>query len=192
QIDSKGDIVTNYHVVENSDSVRVRLNNGHTFPGRVIGRDPGKDLAVIRISAPSGELTPLSFADSSAVQVGDSVVAIGDPYGLRNTATAGIVSALRRTIVSPSNDKITGVIQTDAAINSGNSGGPLLNSQGQVIGVNSQIESGSQNGAPGSNGGNIGIGFSIPSNTVARVAHQLILEGKNHPYVGVTLVTVTS
>src|SRR5436305_155787 len=146
------------------------------------------DLAVIRISAPSGELTPLSFADSSAVQVGDSVVAIGDPYGLRNTATAGIVSALRRTIVSPSNDKITGVIQTDAAINSGNSGGPLLNSQGQVIGVNSQIESGSQNGA---GGGNIGIGFSIPSNTVASVAHSLIETAKSKPYVGIVLVTVT-
>jgi putative serine protease PepD len=188
QVDTKGDIVTNYHVVENSDSVQVRLNNGHTFPGRVIGRDPGKDLAVIRISAPSSELTPLTFADSSAVQVGDSVVAIGDPYGLRNTATAGIVSALHRTIVSPSNDKITGVIQTDAAINSGNSGGPLLNSQGQVIGVNSQIESGSQNGG---GGGNIGIGFSIPSNTVASVAHSLIETAKSKPYVGIVLVTVT-
>ncbi|HEX3328927.1 MAG TPA: trypsin-like peptidase domain-containing protein [Gaiellales bacterium] len=188
QVDSKGDIVTNYHVVENSDSVRVRLNDGHSFPGRVIGRDPAKDLAVIRISAPSDELHPLTFADSSAVQVGDSVVAIGDPYGLRNTATAGIVSALRRTIVSPSNEKITGVIQTDAAINSGNSGGPLLNSQGQVIGVNSQIESGSQNGG---GGGNIGIGFSIPSNTVASVAHSLIETAKSKPYVGIVLVTVT-
>jgi len=144
--------------------------------------------SVIRISAPASELTPLTLADSSAVQVGDSVVAIGDPYGLRNTATAGIVSALHRTIVSPSNDKITGVIQTDAAINSGNSGGPLLNSQGQVIGVNSQIESGSQTGG---GGGNIGIGFSIPSNTVASVAHSLIETAKSKPYVGIVLVTVT-
>jgi putative serine protease PepD len=191
QVDTKGDIVTNYHVVENSDSVQVRMNNGHTFPGRVIGREPSKDLAVIRISAPASELTPLTFADSSAVQVGDSVVAIGDPYGLRNTATAGIVSALHRTIVSPSNDKITGVIQTDAAINSGNSGGPLLNSLGQVIGVNSQIESGNQGGSPGSNSGNIGIGFSIPSNTVASVAHSLIETAKSKPYVGIVLVTVT-
>ncbi len=189
QVDTKGDIVTNYHVVENSDSVRVRLNDGHTFPGRVIGRDPSKDVAVIRISAPADELTPLHFADSSSVQVGDSVVAIGDPYGLRNTATAGIVSALHRTIVSPSNAKITGVIQTDAAINSGNSGGPLLNSQGQVIGVNSQIESGSQGGGAG--GGNIGIGFSIPSNTVASVARNLIETAKSHPYVGIVLVTVS-
>jgi putative serine protease PepD len=189
QVDAKGDIVTNYHVVENSDAVRVRLNDGHTFPGRVIGRDPSKDIAVIRISAPADELTPLHFADSSAVQVGDSVVAIGDPYGLRNTATTGIVSALHRTIVSPSNDKITGVIQTDAAINSGNSGGPLLNSQGQVIGVNSQIESGSQGGGGG--GGNIGIGFSIPSNTVASVARNLIETAKSKPYVGIVLVTVS-
>lgn len=188
QVDMKGDIVTNYHVVENSDSVRVRLNDGHTYPGRVIGREPSKDLAVIRISAPAGELSPLHFADSSSVQVGDSVVAIGDPYGLRNTATAGIVSALHRTIVSPSNDKITGVIQTDAAINSGNSGGPLLNSEAQVIGVNSQIESGSQNGG---GGGNIGIGFSIPSNTVANVARNLIETAKSKPYVGIVLVTVT-
>ena len=117
------------------------------------------------------------------------MVAIGDPYGLRNTATAGIVSALHRTIVSPSNDKITGVIQTDAAINSGNSGGPLLNSQGQVIGVNSQIESGSQGGGAG--GGNIGIGFSIPSDTVASVARNLIETAKSHPYVGIVLVSVS-
>jgi putative serine protease PepD len=192
EVDTRGDIVTNYHVVENADSVRVRLHDGKIYPGIVIGTNKNQDLAVIRINAPASELDPLTFADSSSVQVGDSVVAIGDPYGLRNTATAGIVSALNRTIVSPSNHSITGVIQTDAAINSGNSGGPLLNSLGQVIGVNSQIESGSQGGSPGSNGGNIGIGFSIPSNTVATVAHQLILQGKNHPYVGVTLVTVTS
>jgi putative serine protease PepD len=191
QVDTRGDIVTNYHVVESADSVRVRLHDGKIFPGRVIGTNKNQDLAVIRISAPANELDPLTFADSSAVQVGDSVVAIGDPYGLRNTATSGIVSALNRTIISPSNHRITGVIQTDAAINSGNSGGPLLNSLGQVIGVNSQIESGNQGGTPGSNSGNIGIGFSIPSNTVANVAHQLILNGKNHPYVGVTLVTVT-
>jgi S1-C subfamily serine protease len=191
QVDRSGDIVTNYHVVENADSVHVRLNDGHTYPGRVIGRDPAKDVAVIRISAPSSELTPLSFANSSSVQVGDSVVAIGDPYGLRNTTTVGIVSALNRTIVSPSNHKITGVIQTDAAINSGNSGGPLLNSQGEVIGVNSQIESGSQGSSSGPAGGNIGIGFSMPSNMVASVAHNLIQGAKSHPYVGVELVTVT-
>jgi putative serine protease PepD len=191
QVDRRGDIVTNYHVVAGSDSVHVRLNDGHTYPGRVIGTNESKDVAVVRISAPTSELTPLAFADSSKVQVGDSVVAIGDPYGLRNTATAGIVSALRRTIVSPNNHKISGVIQTDAAINSGNSGGPLLNSRGEVIGVNSQIESGSQGGSGPGAGGNIGIGFAIPSNTVASIARNLIETAKSHPYVGVELVTVT-
>ena len=191
QVDRRGDIVTNYHVVAGADSVHVRLNDGHTYPGQVIGTNESKDVAVVRISAPTSELTPLAFADSSKVQVGDSVVAIGDPYGLRNTATAGIVSALRRTIVSPNNHKISGVIQTDAAINSGNSGGPLLNSRGEVIGVNSQIESGSQGGSGPGSGGNIGIGFAIPSNTVASIARNLIETAKSHPYVGVELVTVT-
>jgi putative serine protease PepD len=193
-VDSKGDIVTNYHVVASpGDSVRVRLHDGKVYGGRVIGRDGSKDVAVIRISAPASELHPLAFANSSAIHVGDSVVAIGDPYGLRNTATVGIVSALGRTIISPNGHKITGVIQTDAAINSGNSGGPLLNSQGQVIGVNSQIESGSQGGGSpsGNAGGNIGIGFSIPSNMVAATAHGLIQDARSHPYVGVELVTVS-
>ena len=190
EVDRKGDIVTNYHVVANSDSVRVRLNDGHTYGGRVIGKSPNRDVAVIRISAPASELHPLTFADSSAVTVGDSVVAIGDPYGLRNTVTAGIVSALNRTIVSPNNHPITGVIQTDAAINSGNSGGPLLNTEGQVVGVNSQIESGSQ-GTGGGASGNIGIGFSIPSNMVASTAHTLIENAHSIPYVGVELVSVS-
>ena len=190
EVDRKGDIVTNYHVVANSDSVRVRLNDGHTYGGRVIGKSPNRDVAVIRISAPASELHPLAFADSSAVTVGDSVVAIGDPYGLRNTVTAGIVSALNRTIVSPDNHPITGVIQTDAAINSGNSGGPLLNTEGQVVGVNSQIESGSQ-GTGGGASGNIGIGFSIPSNMVASTARTLIENAHSIPYVGVELVSVS-
>ena len=190
EVDRKGDIVTNYHVVAGSDSVRVRLNDGHTYGGRVIGKSPNRDVAVIRISAPASELHPLTFADSSAVTVGDSVVAIGDPYGLRNTVTAGIVSALNRTIVSPDNHPITGVIQTDAAINSGNSGGPLLNTEGQVVGVNSQIESGSQ-GTGGGASGNIGIGFSIPSNMVASTAHTLIENAHSIPYVGVELVSVS-
>jgi putative serine protease PepD len=187
-VDTNGDVVTNYHVVAGADSVRVRLNDGHTYGGRVIGTNPAKDVAVVRISAPTSELHPLAFADSSSVHVGDDVVAIGDPYGLRNTVTSGIVSALGRTIQSPNGHAINGVIQTDAAINSGNSGGPLLNANGQVIGVNSQIESGSQGGGAG--GGNIGIGFSIPSNTVASVARGLIQNAKSQPYVGVELVTV--
>jgi S1-C subfamily serine protease len=198
EVDRLGDIVTNYHVVADvasgsstHGSVQVRLNDGHTYGGRVIGTDPNKDVAVIRISAPTNELHPLTFADSSSVAVGDPVVAIGDPYGLRNTVTAGVVSALNRTIVSPDNHPITGVIQTDAAINSGNSGGPLLNSQGQVIGVNSQIESGSQGSGGEGSSGNIGIGFSIPANMVASTARTLISNAKATPYVGVELVTVT-
>jgi putative serine protease PepD len=190
EVDKLGDIVTNYHVVADSDSVRVRLNDGHTYGGRVIGVNKNRDVAVIRIAAPTSELHPLTFADSADIAIGESVVAIGDPYGLRNTVTAGIVSALNRTIISPDNHPITGVIQTDAAINSGNSGGPLLNDQGQVIGVNSQIESGSQDGSGGSTG-NIGIGFSIPSNMVANTARTLIEHAKSKPYVGVELVTVT-
>jgi S1-C subfamily serine protease len=191
QVDRLGDIVTNYHVVANSDSVQVRLNDGHTYGGIVVGTDPNRDVAVIRIHAPQSELHPLTFANSSAVSVGDPVVAIGDPYGLRNTVTAGVVSALNRTIVSPDNHPITSVIQTDAAINSGNSGGPLLNSQGDVIGVNSQIESGSQGTGGEGSSGNIGIGFSIPSNMVASTARGLIDTAKSKPYVGVELVTVT-
>jgi putative serine protease PepD len=188
-VDSNGDIVTNYHVVAGADSVQVRLNDGKSYGGRVVGTNPAKDVAVVRIAAPSSELHPLTFANSKSIHVGDDVVAIGDPYGLRNTVTAGIVSALGRTIQSPNGHAIKGVIQTDAAINSGNSGGPLLNASGQVIGVNSQIESGSQGGGTGS-GGNIGIGFSIPSNTVASVARNLIDHAKSQPYVGIVLVTV--
>jgi putative serine protease PepD len=169
--------------------VHVRLNDGHTYLGQVIGVDKNKDVAVIRIGAPTSELHPLPFADSSAVTVGDSVVAIGDPYGLRNTVTAGIVSAVNRP-VSPGGDgdqqSFINAIQTDAAINPGNSGGPLLDMQGHVIGVNSAIAR-----VPGSTdtqSGNIGVGFSIPSDQVVRTARQLIATGKaQHPIIGVVL-----
>jgi len=179
-IDSNGDIVTNHHVVENATSIKVTFADGTTADAKLAGSDATTDLAVIHVDVNSSELHPLAFGDSSALQVGDAVVAIGDPYGLENTVTAGIVSALDRTITSPNNHPIGGAIQTDAAINSGNSGGPLLNLSGQVIGVNSQIES--------SSGGNIGIGFAVPSNTVKKVVAQLIADGKaTHPYLGVKL-----
>jgi len=179
-IDSNGDIVTNHHVVENATSIKVTFADGTTADAKLVGSDATTDLAVIHVDVNSSELHPLAFGDSSALQVGDAVVAIGDPYGLENTVTAGIVSALDRTITSPNNHPIGGAIQTDAAINSGNSGGPLLNLSGQVIGVNSQIES--------SSGGNIGIGFAVPSNTVKKVVAQLIADGKaTHPYLGVKL-----
>ena len=134
------------------------MDNGHTYSAKVVAEDASTDLAVLRIDAPAGQLHPLSLADSSNLEVGDAVLAIGDPYGLTDTATTGIVSALDRTISAPNGNKITDAIQTDAALNSGNSGGPLLDTSGQVVGVNSQIESQS--------GGNVGIGFAVPSNTV--------------------------
>ena len=179
-VDGRGDIVTNHHVVDGATSIKVTFADGTTAEGTLVGSDATSDLAVIHVDVSSNELHPLTFGDSSAVQVGDTVVAIGDPYGLENTVTAGIVSALDRTITSPNNHPIGGAIKTDAAINSGNSGGPLLNLSGQVIGVNSQIES--------SSGGNIGIGFAVPSNTVRNVVAQLIANGNaTHPYLGVKL-----
>jgi putative serine protease PepD len=158
QVDTKGDIVTNNHVISDGTSIRVTLRDGTSYPATVVAKDASNDLAILRINAPASELHPLSLASSSSLKVGDAVLAIGDPYGLTDTATAGIVSALDRTITAPNGSKITNAIQTDAALNSGNSGGPLLNASGQVIGVNSQIESQS--------GGNVGIGFAVPSNTV--------------------------
>jgi len=179
-IDRDGHIVTNQHVVENASSISVKFTDGTTATATLVGADATSDLAVLKVDVPASELSPLTLADSSDVQVGDPVIAIGDPYGLENSVTTGIVSALDRTITSPNNRPIGGAIQTDAAINSGNSGGPLLDLDGQVIGINSQIESQS--------GGNIGIGFAVPSNTVRAVVEQLISSGKaTHAYLGVKL-----
>jgi len=179
--DMNGNIVTNDHVVANSKSVKVTFWNGKTYDATVVGTDPTTDLAVIRVSsAPQSQLHPLNVGDSSALQVGDTVVAIGSPFGLSETVTSGIVSALHRQISSQTKFTIPNAIQTDAAINHGNSGGPLLNSSGDVIGVNSQIQSES--------GDNAGVGFAIPSNTVRSVASQLISSGKaEHAYLGVQL-----
>ena len=178
--DSDGHIVTNDHVVDGAQSISVRLWNGKTYSASVVGTDQSTDLAVIKVDAPSSELHPLQVGDSSAVQVGDGVVAIGSPFGLEETVTSGIVSALHRAITAPNNFTINDSIQTDAAINHGNSGGPLLNVQGQVIGVNAQIKSDSN--------GNEGVGFSIPSNTVRSIASQLISSGKvEHAYLGVSI-----
>ncbi|HEV7640915.1 MAG TPA: trypsin-like peptidase domain-containing protein, partial [Gaiellaceae bacterium] len=168
--DSKGDVVTNYHVVSGSSSVNVKLSDGSVYKATVVGTDPSTDLAVLHIDAPSSKLVPLSLADSSKVSIGDGVVAIGNPFGLDGSVTSGIVSALNREIVAPDNTPIEGAIQTDAAINHGNSGGPLLNLQGNVIGITSQIQSDS--------GGNDGVGFAVPSNTVSSIVTQLISTGK--------------
>jgi putative serine protease PepD len=178
--DSAGHIVTNEHVVDGASSASVRLSNGKTYKATVVGTDPSTDLAVLKIDAPSSELHPLSLGDSSTVQVGQGVVAIGSPFGLEESVTAGIVSALHREMTAPNNFTITDSIQTDAAINHGNSGGPLLDLNGDVIGVTSQIESDS--------GDNAGVGFAIPSNTVKSVVSQLISSGSvKHAYLGVAI-----
>jgi putative serine protease PepD len=178
--DGDGHIVTNAHVVDGASSVSVKFWNGKTFTAQVVGTDASTDLAVLKVNAPTSELFPLSLGDSSKVLVGDNVVAIGSPFGLAGTVTSGIVSALHREMTSPNRFAIADSIQTDAAINHGNSGGPLLDAQGKVVGVTSQIESNS--------GGNEGVGFAIPSNTVRSIASQLISSGKaEHAFLGVVL-----
>jgi putative serine protease PepD len=178
--DDAGHIVTNYHVVSGATSVAVTLYDGSKYKATVVGHDASSDLAVLKIDAPQSKLHPLTLADSSKVQVGDGVVAIGAPYGLSESVTSGIVSAVNRTISSDNSYSIAGAIQTDAAINPGNSGGPLLNMRGEVIGVNSQIES--QSGA------NDGVGFAIASNMVKSVVSQLLGSGKvEHAFLGVSV-----
>jgi putative serine protease PepD len=177
--DTNGDILTNEHVVDGATSVSVKFSDGSTYKATVVGTDPSTDVAVVHVNAPASKLVPLTLGDSSAAAVGDGVIAIGNPFGLEGTVTSGIVSALGREITAPDNSPIEGAIQTDAAINHGNSGGPLLNMKGEVIGITSQIESDS--------GGNDGVGFAIPSNTVRTIAHQLIASGKaQHALLGVT------
>jgi putative serine protease PepD len=179
--DKQGDIVTNDHVVSGGGSIEVAFADGTKATAHVVGADPSSDIAVIRVSGvDSSKLQPLSFADSSKAQVGDGVVAIGSPFGLEGSLTVGVISALGRSIDAPNHYTISGAIQTDAAINHGNSGGPLLNSSGDVIGVNAQIDSGS--------GDNSGVGFAIASNTVRSVAQQLASgQSVKHPYLGVKM-----
>ena len=183
-IDSDGHIVTNDHVVEDAETVSVRFSNGKTYDASVVGADPSTDLAVIKVDAPDSVLHPLPVGDSSDVQVGNTVFALGSPLGLEDSFTSGIVSALHRQIDSlNAGFRINDAIQTDAAINHGNSGGPLLNSSGQVVGVNAQIA--------GNTGANVGIGFAIPSNTVKKIAAQLIDTGDvQHAYLGVQVQDV--
>ena len=183
--DTKGDIVTNEHVVDGAGSVTVRFSDGSSYKATVVGTDVSTDLAVVHVDAPASKLKPLAVADSSTVAVGDGVVAIGNPFGLDGTVTSGIVSALDREISAPDETPIEGAIQTDAAINHGNSGGPLLNLRNQVIGVTSQIQSDS--------GGSDGVGFAIPSNLVRTIADQLISTGKaQHALLGVNVQTAAN
>ncbi|CAN5645099.1 MAG: trypsin-like peptidase domain-containing protein [Actinobacteria bacterium] len=185
-VDKAGHIVTNFHVVEDADEIRVSFSNRDTVEAELVGTDPSTDLAVLRVESQASALTPLPLGDSDLVRVGDPVVAIGNPFGLDRTATAGIVSALQRLITAPNQFTIDHVIQTDAPINRGNSGGPLLNAQGEVIGVNTQIETG------GISTGNVGIGFSVPSNTVEDVVAQILQTGRaEHAYLGISGHAVT-
>jgi putative serine protease PepD len=183
--DAAGHIVTNQHVVDGAQQISVRFWNGAKYRATLVGSDPSTDIAVIKVAAPASMLHPISLGDSAAVQVGQGVVAIGSPFGLEETVTAGIVSALHREMTAPNNFTISDSIQTDAAINHGNSGGPLLDLSGRVIGVNAQIESDS--------GGSDGVGFAIPSNTVRSIASQLIGSGSvKHAYLGVGITTASN
>jgi len=186
-IDGEGHILTNNHVIDGASRISVKLGaSDTTYKAEVVGADPASDLALLKVDAPAGQLHPLTLGDSSKLQVGDPVVAIGNPFGLDRTVTAGIVSALQRQIQAPDGFSITNVIQTDAAINPGNSGGPLINSNGEVVGINSQIETG------GGGNGNVGIGFSIPINTARSEIHQLETKGEvEHAYLGITGATIT-
>jgi S1-C subfamily serine protease len=185
-VDKAGHIVTNYHVVRDAAQIRVSFSNQDTVEAKLVGTDPSTDLAVLQVDTDASALTPLPLGNSDTVRVGDPVVAIGNPFGLTRTATAGIVSALQRLITAPNTFTIDHVIQTDAPINKGNSGGPLLNARGQVIGVNTQIETG------GVSSGNVGIGFAVPSNTVKEVVAQILKTGRvDRAYLGITGQAIT-
>src|SRR5919204_515153 len=175
-------------VIGAAKSVEVSFSNHDSMKARIVGKDPGTDIAVLKVNARSRALTPLTLGNSDAVRVGDAVVAIGNPFGLDRSVTAGIVSALQREIQAPNSYAIDHVIQTDAAINHGNSGGPLLNADGRVIGVNAQIDT----GQAGEQGGNVGIGFAIPIDTVRTVVAQLLKTGSvEHASLGITGVALT-
>ncbi|WP_066382313.1 MULTISPECIES: HhoA/HhoB/HtrA family serine endopeptidase [unclassified Anabaena] len=179
-ISSSGQILTNAHVVDGADKVTVTLKDGRTFDGKVLGEDPVTDVAVIEIDA--NNLPTISLGNSETLQPGEAVIAIGNPLGLNNTVTSGILSATGRSSSDiGASDKRVDYIQTDAAINPGNSGGPLLNANAQVIGMNTAIIQGAQ-----------GLGFAIPINTVQKIAQELITQGRvDHPYLGIQMVTLT-
>ena len=177
-IDDEGRVLTNSHVVEGARKVEVELGGGDTQEAEVIGTDPSTDIALLKVDDTKG-IEPLELGDSSKVEVGDPVVAIGNPFALDRTVTSGIVSALQRQIQAPNGFSISNVIQTDAAINPGNSGGPLIDGSGRVIGINSQIESQS--------GGNVGVGFAVPIETAQDVVEQLLSDGEvRRAYLGIT------
>ena len=180
-IDDKGSILTNAHVVDNARRVTVRFADGKTVPARLRGSDQSTDLALLQVDPKAAKLRPLTLGRSADVEVGDPTVAIGNPFGLDQTLTTGVVSAKQRRIEAPNQFTIDDVIQTDAAINPGNSGGPLIDAAGRVIGVNSQIRTG------GAGGGSVGIGFAVPIDTAKRVVPELRRKGRvDRAYLGVT------
>lgn len=186
-LDNEGHIITNNHVVEGAQDILITFLDGTKATAEIVGLDPGSDLAVLLVDLPPqdlAELIPVTFANTDELRVGQPVVAIGSPFGQRWTLTQGIISALDRTITGLTQFSIGGVIQTDAAVNPGNSGGPLLDAQGRVIGVNSQILSES--------GSSSGVGFAVPGNLTQRVARELIQTGRvNYSYLGVGLNEVS-
>jgi len=195
--DQQGDIVTNYHVVENAQDIEVDFPSGLKVPGKVLGTDLDSDLAVVKVDVPSGQLVPLSMGDSDQVKVGQGVVAIGNPFGYYGTMTYGIVSAKGRTLDSIRQTPDGGsfeagdIIQTDAAINPGNSGGPLLNLDGEVIGINRAIQTTglTSSGEPT----NSGIGFAVSANIIKRVVPSLIKNGTfDYPYLGISALPQVS
>ncbi len=185
-IDTEGHVVTNSHVVDGAEEVSVTLGAEDTsYEAEIVGTDPATDVALLKIDAPADRLHPLALGDSTDIEVGDPVVAIGNPFGLDRTVTAGIVSALQRQIQAPNGFSISHVIQTDAAINPGNSGGPLINAAGEVIGINSQIQTGGSSG-------NVGIGFAVPINTARDVVGQLQEDGSvEHAFLGISGGSIT-
>ena len=170
-LDNQGHIVTNHHVVADSDFVSVTLSDSkQPYPARVIGSDPPNDIAVLKIEAPQELLYPVELGDSKSLRVGQKIIAIGNPFGLERTMTVGIVSSLGRSLRSKSGRMMKGIIQIDAALNQGNSGGPLLDSQGKVVGMNTAIAT--------LTGENTGVGFSVPVNTIEKVVPQLLQFGE--------------
>jgi S1-C subfamily serine protease len=187
-LDDEGHVLTNNHVVEGGEEIQVSFESeGRMYPAEVVGTEPNSDLALLKVKAPAAKLHPLALGDSSKMEVGDPVVAIGNPFDLQRTVTSGIVSALQREIQAPDGVTINNVIQTDAAINPGNSGGPLINGNGEVIGINSQIYTGGE----GSNG-NVGIGFAIPINTAKEEIAKLESgTADEHGFLGISGATIT-
>lgn len=183
-LDQAGHILTNFHVIEGAKQIKVTLFNGETYDAKLVGADPVYDIAVLRVDAPRELLFPVAFGESSILRVGQHVYAIGNPFGLERTMTTGIISSLNRSLPSRSGRTMKSIIQIDAALNRGNSGGPLLDSRSRLIGMNTAIASRS--------GENTGVGFAIPVNTISRVVPQLIQNGRViRPDMGITRVLQT-